>query len=821
MTGRKLTMVFRKNQRTNTWYLYAFRKNQLDTLRILDEDKRDLLKHQAVWAIPGLEETVTAAATQKTIDVNLVESVYKTYVDGTFTTEFDETESESRGSQSASQENIHATMRDYMRIAQETNNDLIRNLVSSMKEVMGRKDTQRMIITKFSGSNEDPRTWLTLFERACEVNHWLNDELKINNLKSCLEPNSAADRWYSSRIIDPDQEQEEWELWKDAFLSAFCQNRIQTANRALKWEYRAGSIMEYFYEKERVLKIAFPDIGPETFISLVLHGLPVELQSVALAMDPVDKKTLIECLQRLPAKQKQLNKHDYSFRESTRETGHKYQEKEKPHYKQYDKKKTHKKEESKGRKQDKVNIVQDIKNEENNEDTAITAAVIANNDGLDVIQMKCNGIMLNVMLDSGACIDLISDKVVKSNGWKTSPEKKLVVSFNNSPFVIDSALDVTLEGSFDSTPLPRTKVHAYVVSGLTFDILLSNPTLKKLNIGLCVRQSKDFSHVYSVQRPSNKVIASLDDVKKMFPLLLRTSFKPKHSVDFKLKENAKLIQSKPYRLSREKFSWVRDKIEQLKISNYIVESRSNWASPIVVVPKDNGKDFRLCVDYRSLNNETSLDPFPFPVIDDVITNLGGCNFFSKIDLKDGFHQLGLTEETRYYTAFCTPFGLYEWTRLPFGWKNSPPVFQRFMMNEILSDLLHDRRITVYIDDIIIGSKDKEECKYMTFLVLQRLHKHGLTINDKKCEFIVPQVTFLGRVIDGQTRTTRQESIDKVKGMAKPVDLHTLRVFLGLCGHFQHFIPKYSALIRPLNNLKKKDVGCTSVSALLRIIMKTH
>jgi hypothetical protein len=128
-----------------------------------------------------------------------------------------------------------------------------------------------------------------------------------------------------------------------------------------------------------------------------------------------------------------------------------------------------------------------------------------------------------------------------------------------------------------------------------------------------------------------------------------------------------------------------------------------------------------------------------------------------------------------------------------------------MMNDILSDLLHDRRITVYVDDIIIDSKDREEYKYMTYFVLQRLHKHGLTINEKKCDFIVPEVIFLGRVIDGKTRTTRQESIDKVKRMAKPVDLHTLRVFLGLCGHFQHFIPKYSALIRPLNNLKKKDV----------------
>ena len=782
---------------TNVWYVYGFRKNRYDNLRILDEDKRDLSKHQTVWNIPGLQDQVTACVQKKTIDVNLTEATWKTYMDGNFTTEFDETEQELQRTQPT--EDLGATIRDFMRASQETNHEMVRELVASMKQVLGRKDTQRMNINKFDGSNEDPRAWMTMFERAAEANNWLNDELKINNLKSCLVLNSAADRWFSSRIIDETEQDQEWEDWKLAFFGAFAQNRVQTAHRALKWEYRNGSIMDFFYEKERLLKIAFPDMGMETFISLVIYGLPADLQAVAMTIDPRDKQGLVECLQRLPTKNKQL-RHETS-RDFHRDTGdEKSLTKTDKHHNYNTRKSNYKKEEvaKTTAKPGKANNVQDIKEPQ-------VAAAVTDHNGIDVIAMKCNGVNLQVMLDTGATIDLVSDKVVKKYGWPMIPEKKLVVSFNNSPFIINTAVDINLEGSFESTTLPATKIRAFVVKGLTFDVLLSNPTLKTLNIRLSLRNEQQNQTINFVGSAVSKMITNHEDVGKIFPSLLRTSFEPKHQVEFQLKDDAKLIQSKPYRLSREKFSWARDKIEQLKHANYIVESKSNWASPIVIVPKDGGMDYRLCVDYRALNNETLLDPFPFPVIDDVITNLGGCQYFSKIDLKDGFHQLGLSAESRKYTAFCTPFGLYEWTRLPFGWRNSPPVFQRFMMNEVLKDLLHDNRITVYVDDIIIGARDKVECQKLTYNVLQRLHENGLTINEKKSHFIVSEVTFLGRIIDGKTRTTRQESIDKVNNMSKPKDVHSLRVFLGLTGHFQNYIPKYSSMVRPLNNLKKKDI----------------
>ena len=237
-------------------------------------------------------------------------------------------------------------------------------------------------------------------------------------------------------------------------------------------------------------------------------------------------------------------------------------------------------------------------------------------------------------------------------------------------------------------------------------------------------------------------------------------------------------------------------------SNFIRPSTSNFASPVVIVTKENG-DYRLCVDYRSVNNQTTLFPFPFPIIDDVIVKFGGCNFFSKFDLKDGFNQAGLTEDTKQFTAFVTPFGLFEWNRLPFGWKNSPPYFQK-MMTEVLGDLLETPNIAVYLDDIICGAKTEEENQQLTFKVLQRLEQHGMTINPTKCQFNVDSVVFLGRRIDGQTKTTKEESVAKVMNMEQPKDLHSLRVFLGLTGHFRAFIPGYADIARPLDNLRKKD-----------------
>ena len=322
-SAKPLIVVFRKKTGTNDWFLYGFRVTRNDDLRIIDEDKRDLSHHQTLWNIHGLQEQVLQCNTQKTLQVDLFETTWNKYVSGTYSTEFDGVVQSDSGaarqapsapefpSDSTSDLNTLSTfMREMIKLNQESNKSLLNNVL----QLVGRKDTQRMNINKFDGSNEDPKTWMTMFERACETNNWLNDELCINNLKSYLVPGSAADKWFQSRIIDYDCQQEDFESWKTAFLAAFTQNRIQTAQKTLNWQYRSGPIMDYFWEKERLLKIAFPDIQHETFTSLMLCGLPSQLQTMALAMDTSDKNSLVQCMQRLPATARQPRADDQKTR---------------------------------------------------------------------------------------------------------------------------------------------------------------------------------------------------------------------------------------------------------------------------------------------------------------------------------------------------------------------------------------------------------------------------------------------------------------------------------------------------------------------------
>ena len=297
-------------------------------------------------------------------------------------------------------------------------------------------------------------------------------------------------------------------------------------------------------------------------------------------------------------------------------------------------------------------------------------------------------------------------------------------------------------------------------------------------------------------------IKSQDDIKANFPNIILPNYRKRPSFEIDFEISGQVVKRKPYKVSKEKESWMKEKISFLKNQGIIEDSSSSYASPCVIIPKSNGT-FRLCQDYREINKLTELDPFPFPLIDNIINGFGGCNYFTKIDLKDGFYQVGISEKTRKFTAFVTPFGHFQFRRLPFGWKNSPPKFQRIMMR-ILEKLLIDPTVRVYIDDICIGSRTFEENSKKTSKVLKILNDFGFAINTEKCYFNEPHVEFLGRIIDGKCKVTKIESIRKVLNMRKPFDLHSVRCFTGLTGHFRAYIENYANVVRPLDALKQKD-----------------
>jgi len=157
-------------------------------------------------------------------------------------------------------------------------------------------------------------------------------------------------------------------------------------------------------------------------------------------------------------------------------------------------------------------------------------------------------------------------------------------------------------------------------------------------------------------------------------------------------------------------------------------SNSPYASAVVLVKKKDG-NIRMCVDYRGLNKKTVRDDFPLPLIEDCLEYLEGKSVFSVIDPKSGFHHIGVEEESVKYTSFVTPDGQFEYLRMPFGLNNGPAVFQRFI-SHVLSELVRNRQIVVYMDDIILASNTVDEHQKVLATLLNILVKFSLEINFK-------------------------------------------------------------------------------------------
>ncbi|PIK46429.1 hypothetical protein BSL78_16715 [Apostichopus japonicus] len=185
---------------------------------------------------------------------------------------------------------------------------------------------------------------------------------------------------------------------------------------------------------------------------------------------------------------------------------------------------------------------------------------------------------------------------------------------------------------------------------------------------------------------------------------------------------------------------VKEHIRKLLDNGVIRPSTSPYASPIVLVRKSDGS-LRLCVDYRKLNMKTIKDAYPIPRIDESIDALHGTKWFSTIDLLSGYHQVAMEEADKHKTSFTTPFGLYEYNRMPFGLSNAPGTFQRLMQA-----CLHDQFFTsvlCYLDDILVFSKSFDDHLVNLQRVFDRLRQQGLKIKPSKCTFFQSEVKYLG------------------------------------------------------------------------------
>ena len=255
---------------------------------------------------------------------------------------------------------------------------------------------------------------------------------------------------------------------------------------------------------------------------------------------------------------------------------------------------------------------------------------------------------------------------------------------------------------------------------------------------------------------------------------------PDREVEFSidLAPETEPISKAPYRMSPSELVELKRQIEELMEQGFIRPSVSPWGSPVLFVKKKDGS-LRLCIDYRQLNKATIKNKYPLPRIDDLLDQLNGASVFSKIDLRSGYHQLRVKREDIPKTAFRTRYGHYEFLVMPFGLTNAPAVFMDYM-NRIFRPYL-DKFVVVFIDDILIYSKDEEEHKEHLRIVLQVLKEHKLYAKLSKCDFWLREVKFLGHVVSAVGVTVDPGKIEAVLNWERPQSVTEIRSFLRLAG----------------------------------------
>ncbi|XP_019425047.1 PREDICTED: uncharacterized protein LOC109333920 [Lupinus angustifolius] len=366
---------------------------------------------------------------------------------------------------------------------------------------------------------------------------------------------------------------------------------------------------------------------------------------------------------------------------------------------------------------------------------------------------------ITVLIDGGSSDNFLQPRIVKFLKLPTEPAPRFKVMVGNGNYMsaegVIQELKVHAQGNFFQLPV-------FLLPILGADLILGACWLKTIGPHIADYEALQLKFMWQGKFTSLRGDPELlpkqaelhhlrrmmhtDAIAEIFKVFAtHTTLPPSRSHDHSipLLQGSNPVKVKPYRYPHSQKEEIERLVSEMLHQGIIQSSKSPFSSPIILVKKKDGS-WRVCTDYRALNALTIKDSFPIPTVDELIDELFGACFFSKLDLRSGYHQILLNPADRFKTAFRTHQGHYEWLVMPFGLTNAPATFQS-LMNDIFKGLLR-KFVLVFFDDILVYSSSWKDHLFQLEVVLKILQSHKLFAKFSKCSFGVQQIEYLGHTI---------------------------------------------------------------------------
>jgi hypothetical protein len=424
-----------------------------------------------------------------------------------------------------------------------------------------------------------------------------------------------------------------------------------------------------------------------------------------------------------------------------------------------------------------------------------------------------------ILFDSGASHSFISQKFsakcqlpfyhTKGSFMIATPRGKITTNQLNRSVPISmgskifktTLLILGLEGMDIILGVDWTTHHRVVMDVAARALEIRSPTSEDLVLYLPTQDCTQSCAFAMMESPMKKipVVCEYEDVfRDELP-----GMPPDWDIEFaiELQPGTTPISKRPYQMPPAELAELKKQLQELLDKGFISPSTSPWGCLALFVKKKD-ESLWLCIDYRPLNAVTIRNKYPLPRIDVLFDQLVGANVFSKIDLRSGYHQIKIRASDIPKTAFSTRYGLYEFLVMSFGLTNAPAYFM-YLMNSVFMPEL-DKFVVVFIDDILVYSKNEEEHVRHLHVVLQRLREHRLYAKLSKCDFWLKEIKFLGHTISQADIAVDPDKVQEVMNWKPPTTVRQIRSFLGLAGYYRRFIPDFSRIAKPITELLKKE-----------------